>query len=51
MTTLMRDQANELMKKQQFDKALLLFEELTSQNPHDGGLLYMAGQCCRFLND
>jgi tetratricopeptide (TPR) repeat protein len=51
MTTFKRDQAIELMRQKQFDKAFLLFKELITQNPHDGGFLYMAGQCCRFLND
>lgn len=36
--------------KQQFDKALPLFRKLLKDRPEDSTLHYMAGQCCRFMN-
>jgi len=46
-----RDQAIELMRQQRYAEALTEFRHLISDAPSDWELLYMAGQCCRFLND
>ena len=46
---LMRDQAIELMRDQKFTDALAIFKHLLSRDPKDWPLLYMAGQCSRFL--
>lgn len=46
-----RDQAIELMKQQKYEDALVLFQQLIPHKPMDWALLYMAGQCCCFLND
>jgi tetratricopeptide (TPR) repeat protein len=45
------DKASILMKAQQFDKALLLLHRALDTDPTHWGAWYMAGQCCRFLND
>jgi tetratricopeptide (TPR) repeat protein len=46
-----RDRAIELMQKNSFGPALKYLEELLENDDSDGGLLYMAGQCARFIND
>ena len=48
---LMRDQAIELMREQRFADALEIFQGLLSRDPRDWSLLYMAGQCSRFLGN
>ncbi|MCG2830394.1 MAG: tetratricopeptide repeat protein [Desulfobacteraceae bacterium] len=51
MTSEAREQAIELMDQQKYAEALTLFQDLICHNPGDWALYYMAGQCCRFLND
>jgi tetratricopeptide (TPR) repeat protein len=46
-----REHVISLMRQQKFEDALLLLRELFINNVTDEGLLYMAGQCCRFLGD
>ena len=46
-----RDQALALMDQQRFKDALVIFKQLLINDADDWGLLYMAGQCCRFQND
>jgi len=43
--------AIDLMKQQRFAEALPILVCLTESNPNDWSLYYMAGQCCRFIND
>ena len=46
-----RDRAIQQMKAGDYSSALSLFQALVRWNPTDWSLHYMAGQCCRFLND
>ena len=46
-----RDEAIVLMNQKRFADALVLFKQLLVSDANDWGLLYMAGQCCRFQND
>lgn len=45
------DEGIALMKRQRFDEALPLFHRALDQDPSQWNVWYMAGQCCRFLND
>lgn len=45
------DQAIDLMKAQRFADALPLLQREIAEYPKNWSTLYMAGQCCRFLND
>jgi len=51
MTQALIDPAIELMKGQRFGEALHLLRRAIDQNPSQWNAWYMAGQCCRFLND
>jgi len=44
-------QAIDLMKAQNFAAALSLLQKAIDQDPSHWGNWYMAGQCCRFIND
>lgn len=46
-----REQVISLMRQQKFEDALFLLKKLLINDTKDAGLLYMAGQCCRFLED
>jgi tetratricopeptide (TPR) repeat protein len=46
-----RENAMMLMKEQRFPEALSKIKDLLSHHPSDWNLLYLAGQCCRFMND
>jgi tetratricopeptide (TPR) repeat protein len=45
------DRAIELMKEGRFGEALPLLRGVVGQDPSQWNAWYMAGQCCRFLND
>jgi len=45
------DRAIELMRGQRFGEALPLLRRVIDQDPSQWNAWYMAGQCCRFLND
>ena len=45
------DEAIELMRAARYAEALPLFQELIENEPVNWNVWYMAGQCCRFLND
>ena len=45
------DRAIELIKGQRFSEALPLLRQAIAQDPTLWNAWYMAGQCCRFLND
>ena len=47
----LRDHAMELMDENQFREALLLFQKMIQTGHSDWGVFYMAGQCCRLIND
>lgn len=47
----LRDSAIELMDKQLFREALLLFQKMIEAQHSDWNIFYMAGQCCRFIDD
>lgn len=51
MTQALIDPVIELMKGQHFDKALHLLRRAIDQDLSNWNAWYMAGQCCRFLND
>lgn len=51
MSQALIDQAIELMKDQRFIEALHLLRRVIDQDPLWWNAWYMAGQCCRFLND
>src|SRR5438046_2555850 len=51
MTQALIDPAIELMKSRQFGEALQLLRRAVAQDPSQWHAWYMAGQCCRFLND
>ena len=51
MTQALIDPAIELMKGQRFGEALHLLRRAIDQDPSQWNAWYMAGQCCRFLND
>ncbi len=51
MTQHLTDSAIELMKSQRYGEALHLLRLAIDQNPSQWNSWYMAGQCCRFLND
>lgn len=51
MTQALIDPAIELMKVQRFGEALHLLRRAIDQDPSQWNAWYMAGQCCRFLND
>jgi len=51
MTQALIDPAIELMKGQNFGEALQLLHRAIDQDPSQWNAWYMAGQCCRFLND
>jgi tetratricopeptide (TPR) repeat protein len=51
MTQALIDPAIELMKSQRFGEALQLLRRAIAQDPSQWNAWYMAGQCCRFLND
>lgn len=51
MTQALVDPAIALMKDQHFGEALQLFRRVIDQDPSQWYVWYMAGQCCRFLND
>jgi len=51
MSQALIDQAIELMKDQRFSEALHLLRRTIDQDPLQWNAWYMAGQCCRFLND
>lgn len=46
-----RDQAIELMRNQRFADALAIFRRLLGRDARDWSLLYMAGQCSRFVGN
>jgi tetratricopeptide (TPR) repeat protein len=46
-----KELATELMKTGDFAYALPLLQRLIQDNPKDWSVRYMAGQCCRFLDD
>jgi tetratricopeptide (TPR) repeat protein len=45
------DEAMELMRRQQYAEALDLFRRIIESEPAQWNVWYMAGQCCRFLDD
>ena len=47
----LRDHAMELMDENRFREALLLFQKMIQTGHSDWGIFYMAGQCCRLIND
>jgi tetratricopeptide (TPR) repeat protein len=47
----MRDKAFQLMQEANYDEALELFRKVIEADPSDWNGIYLAGQCCRFLND
>lgn len=51
MTQALIDPAIELMKGQRFGEALHLLRRAIEQDPSQWNAWYMAGQCCRYLND
>jgi len=51
MTQALTDPAIEFMKGQRFGEALHLLRRAIDQDPSQWNAWYMAGQCCRFLND
>ena len=51
MTHDLIDPAIALMQGQRFGEALHLFRRVIDQDPSQWNAWYMAGQCCRFLND
>lgn len=51
MTHDLIDPAIALMKGQRFGEALHLLRRVIDQDPSQWSVWYMAGQCCRFLND
>lgn len=51
MTGDLVDQAINLMRAQRFSDALHSLRQAMQQDPANWNILYMAGQCCRFLND
>ncbi len=51
MTQALIDPAIELMKGQRFGEALHLLRRIIEQDPSQWNAWYMAGQCCRYLND
>lgn len=46
-----RNQANKCMQQGEFNKALYLLKELCNDGEIDSGLLYMIGQCYRYLDN
>src|SRR5687767_10411934 len=46
-----QEQAISLMREQRFGDALCLLRECLHLHPADWSLLYMAGQCSRFVGD
>ena len=51
MTQPVIDPAIALMKSQRFDEALPVLHRVIDQDPSHWNAWYLAGQCCRFLND
>ncbi len=51
MTQALIDPAIEFMKGQRFGEALHLLRRAIDHDPSQWNAWYMAGQCCRFLND
>lgn len=51
MTQALIDPAIALMNGQHFSEALQLLRPIIDRDPSQWYALYMAGQCCRFLND
>jgi tetratricopeptide (TPR) repeat protein len=51
MSNDLNDQAIELMKAGRFAEAIPLFRKAIELDPSHWGYWYMAGQCCRFLNE
>ena len=47
----MRDKAFQLIKEAKYEEALALFRQVIELDPSDWNCIYLAGQCCRFLND
>jgi tetratricopeptide (TPR) repeat protein len=47
----MRERAFKLFQEGQYDDALTLFRSVIEADPKDWNSIYLAGQCCRFLND
>jgi tetratricopeptide (TPR) repeat protein len=47
----MRDKAFQLVQEGKYDEALSLFRSVIESDPSDWNSIYLAGQCCRFLND
>jgi tetratricopeptide (TPR) repeat protein len=47
----MRDKAFQLMQEGKHDEALPLFRQVIESDPSDWNAIYLAGQCCRFLNN
>jgi tetratricopeptide (TPR) repeat protein len=47
----MRDRAFELVQAGKYDEALPLFHQVFRADPSDWNAIYLAGQCCRWLND
>lgn len=45
------DDALDLVRENRFPEALFKIKRLLSNNRSDWNLLYLAGQCCRFMND
>lgn len=45
------EQAMHCMQNQRFGEALLLLRRAIEEDPADWNAWYLAGQCCRFLND
>jgi len=47
----LRNRAIELFDEKRFREALILFQKIIQTGCFDWGVFYMAGQCCRFIND
>jgi tetratricopeptide (TPR) repeat protein len=47
----MRDKAFQLVQEGKYDEALTLLRSVIEGDPSDWNSIYLAGQCCRFLND
>jgi tetratricopeptide (TPR) repeat protein len=47
----MRDKAFQLIEEGNFAEALPLFRSVIEADPSDWNSVYLAGQCCRFMND
>lgn len=51
MTKTLINRAIELIETQRFDEALPLLRRVNKQDPLQWNAWYLAGQCCRYLND